>query len=42
MMLLEPRLSILDETDGGLDIDALQIVASGVNGMRSDSDPSCW
>ena len=37
MMLLEPRLCILDETDSGLDIDALQIVASGVNAMRSDS-----
>ena len=37
MMLLEPRLSILDETDSGLDIDALQVVANGVNGMRSES-----
>ena len=37
MMLLEPRLCILDETDSGLDIDALQVVASGVNAMRSDS-----
>ena len=36
MMLLEPRLCILDETDSGLDIDALQIVASGVNGMRCE------
>lgn len=35
MMLLEPRLAILDETDSGLDIDALQIVASGVNALRS-------
>jgi Fe-S cluster assembly ATP-binding protein len=35
MMLLEPRLAILDETDSGLDIDALQVVASGVNTMRS-------
>jgi Fe-S cluster assembly ATP-binding protein len=35
MMLLEPRLAILDETDSGLDIDALKIVASGVNAMRS-------
>ena len=34
MMLLEPRLCILDETDSGLDIDALQVVASGVNAMR--------
>jgi Fe-S cluster assembly ATP-binding protein len=35
MMLLEPRLCILDETDSGLDIDALQVVANGVNAMRS-------
>ncbi|MES3007363.1 MAG: Fe-S cluster assembly ATPase SufC [Pseudomonadota bacterium] len=34
MMLLEPSLCILDETDSGLDIDALQIVAAGVNAMR--------
>ena len=36
MMLLEPRLCILDETDSGLDIDALQTVADGVNAMRSE------
>ena len=36
MMFLEPRLCILDETDSGLDIDALQMVASGVNGMRCE------
>jgi Fe-S cluster assembly ATP-binding protein len=35
MLLLEPRLCILDETDSGLDIDALQVVAAGVNAMRS-------
>ena len=35
MMLLEPSLCILDETDSGLDIDALQVVAKGVNAMRS-------
>jgi Fe-S cluster assembly ATP-binding protein len=35
MMLLEPSLCILDETDSGLDIDALQVVANGVNAMRS-------
>ena len=35
MAVLEPRLAILDETDSGLDIDALKIVAKGVNGMRS-------
>jgi Fe-S cluster assembly ATP-binding protein len=35
MALLEPRLAILDETDSGLDIDAMKIVAAGVNSMRS-------
>ena len=35
MALLEPRLAVLDETDSGLDIDALKIVANGVNAMRS-------
>ena len=35
MTVLEPKLAILDETDSGLDIDALKIVASGVNAMRS-------
>jgi Fe-S cluster assembly ATP-binding protein len=35
MTLLEPRLAILDESDSGLDIDALKIVADGINGMRS-------
>jgi Fe-S cluster assembly ATP-binding protein len=35
MMLLEPRLCVLDETDSGLDIDALKIVANGVNALRS-------
>lgn len=35
MAMLEPRLSILDETDSGLDIDALRIVAEGVNKLRS-------
>jgi Fe-S cluster assembly ATP-binding protein len=34
MALLEPRLAILDETDSGLDIDALQVVASGINALR--------
>ncbi len=37
LMLLEPSLAILDETDSGLDIDALQVVAQGVNNMRSES-----
>jgi Fe-S cluster assembly ATP-binding protein len=35
MALLEPRLAVLDETDSGLDIDALKIVADGVNRLRS-------
>src|SRR5246500_146554 len=35
MAILEPKLAILDETDSGLDIDALRIVAQGVNAMRS-------
>jgi Fe-S cluster assembly ATP-binding protein len=35
MLLLEPRLCIMDETDSGLDIDALQVVANGVNAMRT-------
>lgn len=38
MALLEPRLSILDETDSGLDIDALRIVAEGVNRLRTDNN----
>ena len=35
MAMLEPKLSILDETDSGLDIDALRIVANGVNKLKS-------
>jgi Fe-S cluster assembly ATP-binding protein len=35
MLVLEPRLAILDETDSGLDIDALKVVADGVNSQRS-------
>ena len=35
MALLQPRLAVLDETDSGLDIDALKIVADGVNGLRA-------
>jgi Fe-S cluster assembly ATP-binding protein len=35
MLLLEPSLGILDETDSGLDIDALQVVAQGVNTLRA-------
>ena len=37
MMMLDPSYCILDETDSGLDIDALKIVAKGVNAMRSES-----
>jgi Fe-S cluster assembly ATP-binding protein len=35
MLMLEPRLALLDETDSGLDVDALKIVANGVNSLRS-------
>ena len=35
MLVLEPRLAVLDETDSGLDIDALKVVATGVNALRS-------
>ena len=35
MALLEPKLAILDETDSGLDIDALKIVANGVNTLKN-------
>jgi Fe-S cluster assembly ATP-binding protein len=35
MLVLEPKLAILDETDSGLDIDALKVVATGVNSLRS-------
>lgn len=38
MALLEPRLSILDETDSGLDIDALRVVASGVNTLKTNQN----
>lgn len=38
MAMLEPKLSILDETDSGLDIDALRIVADGVNKLRSKNN----
>jgi Fe-S cluster assembly ATP-binding protein len=34
MLVLEPRLAILDETDSGLDIDALKVVSMGVNSLR--------
>ena len=35
MLMLEPRLALLDETDSGLDVDALKVVANGVNSLRS-------
>lgn len=38
MAMLEPKLSILDETDSGLDIDALRVVANGVNKLRSSKN----
>ena len=41
MKILNPNLTILDETDSGLDIDALKIVANGINSSRS-SDKSFW
>ncbi len=37
MLMLQPQLSILDETDSGLDIDALKIVAKGVNSLRNNN-----
>lgn len=40
MAMLEPQLSILDETDSGLDIDALRIVASGVNKLKTKENAS--
>ena len=36
MMLLEPKLAVLDETDSGLDIDAMQVVAAGINALRGE------
>ena len=38
MAMMEPQLAILDETDSGLDIDALKIVADGVNALRTDEN----
>ena len=42
MALLEPSLAILDETDSGLDIDALRVVSQGVNHLAKRITPSCW
>ena len=38
MAVLDPKLSILDETDSGLDVDALRIVAEGVNKLKTDNN----
>jgi len=38
LLLMQPRLAVLDETDSGLDIDALQVVAEGVNRYRSETN----
>jgi Fe-S cluster assembly ATP-binding protein len=40
MAMLEPKLAILDETDSGLDIDALRIVSNGVNKLKAIKTPS--
>jgi Fe-S cluster assembly ATP-binding protein len=40
MAMLEPSLSILDETDSGLDIDALRVVANGVNALKTANNAS--
>jgi len=42
MAMLEPKLAILDETDSGLDIDALKIVANGVNKLKSRQRSCCY
>jgi Fe-S cluster assembly ATP-binding protein len=38
MAMLEPKLSVLDETDSGLDIDALRVVSEGVNKLKTDEN----
>ena len=42
MAVLEPRLAILDETDSGLDIDALKIVSNGVNKLQAAPTTRNW
>jgi len=42
MAVLEPKLAVLDETDSGLDIDALRIVADGVNRLTRRRMRSSW
>ena len=42
MLVLEPKLAVLDETDSGLDIDALKVVSNGVNTLRSPDGRWCW
>ena len=39
MAMLEPKIALMDETDSGLDIDALRIVAEGVNAIRAGAQP---
>ncbi len=41
MALLKPKMAVLDETDSGLDIDALKVVSEGVNALRGRSG-RCW
>ncbi len=41
MAVLDPKLAILDETDSGLDIDALRIVSEGINALRGPTARSC-
>src|SRR5699024_556965 len=38
MKLLKPRFAVLDETDSGLDVDALRVVSEGVNNVKGESD----
>ena len=42
MAVLQPKLALLDETDSGLDIDALGIVADGINQLRNSSNATVW
>jgi Fe-S cluster assembly ATP-binding protein len=41
MAMLEPKFALMDETDSGLDIDALRIVADGVNALRTPTSACC-
>ena len=42
MAMLQPKIAIMDETDSGLDIDALRIVAEGVNAIHTARRWACW